>query len=81
MNINNCKEIILKLYLISSFFFIILSLGSNLAYIQHVDFSELFFKIKNINNVRGLLPLIIFLVKNFFLNTNIKYCKKLYKTL
>ena len=67
MNINNCKEIILKFYLIGSFFFIILSLGSNLAYIQHVDFSELFFKIKNINNVRGLLPLIIFLVNIFII--------------
>jgi hypothetical protein len=67
MNINNCKEIVLKLYLIGSFFFIILSLGSNLAYVEHIDFSELFFKIKNINNVRGLLPFIIFSVNIFII--------------
>ena len=67
MNINNCKEIILKLYLIGSFFFIILSLGSNLAYIEYIDFSELFFKIKNINKVRGLLPFIIFSLNIFII--------------
>lgn len=67
MNINNCKEIILKFYLIGSFFFIILSLGSNLAYIEHIDLSEFFFEIKNINNVRGLLPFIIFTVNIFII--------------
>jgi hypothetical protein len=67
MNINNYKEIILKLYLVGSFFFIILSLGSNLAYIEYLDFNELFFKIKNINSVRGSLPFIIFSVNIFII--------------
>jgi len=67
MGINNFKEFILKFYLISSFFLIILSLGSNLAYIEHIDLSEFFSKIKNINNVRGLFPLIIFTVNIYII--------------
>ena len=67
MTNNKWKEDTLKLYLISSFFFIILSLGSNLAYIEHINFGERILKKENINNMRGSLPFVILLVNIFII--------------
>jgi hypothetical protein len=67
MTNNKWKESTLKLYLISSFFFIILSLGSNLAYIEHINLGERIFKKENINNMRGLLPFVILSVNIFII--------------
>jgi hypothetical protein len=67
MTNNKWKESTIKLYLISSFFFILLSLGSNLAYIEHINFGERILKKENINNMRGLLPFVILSVNIFII--------------
>ncbi len=56
------KNNITKFYLVASYFFIILSLGANLAYIEQINFAEKIFKTENINKFRGVLPFIILII-------------------